>query len=470
MSSQNQYAYFSQDPQFPTLLIVGTLFLGAFFGYLNETLLNVALSHIQHDFHVDKPTVQWLTTGFMLIMGAFTPITASLVQRFHTRRIVLLTLGTFIVGSLICALAMNFSMLLLGRLVQAISAAMQMPLFMNALLAIYPPEKRGRAMSLVAMTFTVAPAIGPTLSGFIVDHFGWHQLFLFPAFFMLLAMLVVAKVLKMDLMEIKKTPIDALSAVLAILGFGALIYAASQFSHLSLAAFFGILLAAMVIIGWFCHRQLQLPHPLLELRVFRVAQFRYAVILLSMGFFTFLGLELLLPMYSQQVLLLSGTVTGLMLLPASITEAIFSPLFGYLLDKKDGRWVLLPGAINMLLGMLALWYLVDLHVNVLWLSAAFCFFAISVAAAITGETHGLNNLPQEMTPHGTAILSTLGPIAGALGAAFFVGVTGMGEQLSMAQTNEAKMLDGVRLSLSLGVIFTLISLYFSCKIQGKKYD
>lgn len=136
----SRYDYFAQDPDFPAVLIIGTLFLGAFFGFLNETLLNVALTHIMHYFSIDKSTVQWMTTGFLLIMGALTPITANVIQWFSTRTTALLTLGIFLTGTVICAFAPNFPVLLAGRLIQAIGAAIQIPLLMNVLLAIYPPQ------------------------------------------------------------------------------------------------------------------------------------------------------------------------------------------------------------------------------------------------------------------------------------------------------------------------------------------
>ena len=166
--ADTQHEYFSDNPQFPTKTIIATLFIGAFFGYLNDTLLNVALTPIMKDFGVDKTTVQWLTTGFLLVMGAFTPITANLIQWLPTKKMLLLTQATFLLGSLICAFAPVFPLLIAGRMVQAVSAAFFVPLLFNGVMAIYPPQKRGTAMGVITMMFTVAPALGPTLSGIII--------------------------------------------------------------------------------------------------------------------------------------------------------------------------------------------------------------------------------------------------------------------------------------------------------------
>ena len=154
------HEYLANNPDFPAKTIVATLFIGAFFGYLNDTLLNVALTPIMKDFAVDKTTVQWMTTGFLLVMGAFTPITAGVIQWFETRKMVLFTQATFLAGSLVCAFAPTFGVLVAGRMVQAVSAAFFVPLLFNGILSIYPPQKRGTAMGVITMMFTAAPAMG----------------------------------------------------------------------------------------------------------------------------------------------------------------------------------------------------------------------------------------------------------------------------------------------------------------------
>lgn len=466
LESSIRTSYFSDDPNFPSKLIIGTLFIGAFFGYLNETLLNVALTTLMHEFDVPRTTVQWSATGFLLVMGAVTPITASIIQWFSTRTLALTTLAVFLIGTLICALAPSFSWILVGRLVQALSAALTVPLLMNTILAIYPPEKRGAAMGLVTMMFTAAPAIGPTLSGIIVDHFGWRYLFWFTIPFIGLAMLLVATKLKVNINEITRPKIDLLSALLSVLGFGSLIYASSEFANMPLTEFAAILAVSIVLVTWFVRRQFKLETPLLNLGVFSFAQYRYAVILVSLAFFLFLGLELLMPMYTQQILLISGTVTGLLLMPASVAEAILAPVFGTLLDKKGGRAVVLPGAILMFISLATLYFYADESSSTVVLSVIFGVFAVSISTAITGETHGLNALPAELNAHGTAVISTITPIAGALGAAFFVGLSNIGEHLS-SQTDRLALLDGIKLAMLVATICALISLWFARKFSNK---
>ncbi|PJG82277.1 MFS transporter [Caviibacterium pharyngocola] len=457
--------YFSQDPNFPTKTVVSALFIAAFLGYLNETLLNVALTTLMHEFAVSKQSIQWMTTGFFLVMGAFTPLTASILLWFKTKTMALLTLGIFLLGSLICAFAVNFPMLLGGRLIQALSAACAVPLLINAILAIFPPEKRGRAMSLVMVIFTVAPAIGPTLSGIIVDTLGWRYLFLATVPFVLLAMLMIAFTLKHNLMEQTRPKIDVISVLQSFIGFGSLVYTTSQFTQLALWQFVGLLVLAVSFIAFFAKRQFSLGTPLLDLRVFKVAQFRYSMIIVFFAYALFMGLEFLLPMYMQQVLLFSATVTGFVLMPASIAEAVFAPIFGTILDKKGGRPVLLISGVVMSLAMSLLWLLITENTAEAVLACIFALFAVSVSAAATGETHGLNHLSKAQNPHGTAIAGMIMPISGALGVAFFIGVVQIGEQISTKPTALLTMLDGVQLSIGISVIFAFIVLFLATKIR-----
>ena len=462
------HEYLANNPDFPAKTIVATLFIGAFFGYLNDTLLNVALTPIMKDFAVDKTTVQWLTTGFLLVMGAFTPITAGVIQWFETRKMVLFTQATFLAGSLVCAFAPTFGVLVAGRMVQAVSAAFFVPLLFNGILSIYPPQKRGTAMGVITMMFTAAPAMGPTLSGIIIDHTHWRVLFGFTAPFMLAAMVLVGKFLTVNLSSITRPKIDALSAVLSIAGFGGLVYASSNFASLPLADFALLAAASVFLVGWFAHRQFRLATPLLNLRAFGYAQFRYCVLILAGGVFLFLGLELMMPMYTQQVLLLTGTATGLILMPASIAQAVAAPLFGRLVGKKGGRFTVLPATVMLLVSLAVLWLFLRIDTQVVVLSAMFTLLAVSVSACITGETHGLNALPKNLNPHGAAILTTLNPIAGAIGAAFFVGATNIGEKMSSAATAQARMLDGIHLAMGCALVLAAAMVFVATKIRANK--
>lgn len=352
-----------------------------------------------------------------------------------------------------------------GRVFQAIAAAFFVPILFNGILTIYPPNQRGKAMGVITMMFTAAPAMGPTISGVIIDHLSWRYLFWLTIPFMVLAMLLVSKFLTVNLSDITKPKVDIPSAIASILGFGGLVYASSNFESLPLAVFVAVMIISLMIIAFFVKRQLTLDVPLLNLRVFEFKQFRYAAIILVCGSFLFLGMELLFPMYAQQVLLMTGTATGLMLMPASIAQAIAAPLFGALLDKKGGRFMLIPATIALLGSLGAMWTFLDLQTNTIVLTILFTAMAVSVSACITGETHGLNALPREMNPHGTSTLTTLNPIAGALGAAFFVGMTSIGEKMSQTANAQQNMLNGIHLAMACALIVAAIAFVSAFQIK-----
>lgn len=383
---------------------------------------------------------------------------------------VLITQATFLAGSLICACAPTFAVLIAGRLVQAISAACFVPLLFNGILAIYPPRRRGTAMGVITMMFTVAPAIGPTISGLIIDHSHWRVLFAFTVPFILAAMLLVGKTLNENLSSISRPKIDLPSAVLSVAGFGGLVYASSNFAHLNAATFAALALGSLLLIALFARRQHRIDVPLLNLRAFGYAQFRYSVLILASAVFLFLGLELLLPMYSQQVLLLSGTITGLILLPASIAEAVAAPLLGNLLDRKGGRYTVLPATILLTASLAVLWLNLRPDTHPLILAATFTLLAVSVSACITGETHGLNALPKALNPHGAAIIATLNPIAGAIGAAYFIGATNIGEKLTTAATAQQTMLGDIRLAVGSALILAAATIWIASKLQPNRAE
>ena len=458
--------YLSEDPQFPALTLIGALFIGAFFGYLNDTLLNVALPTFMGAFHLSESQAQWLTSGFLLVMGAFTPITANLIQWFTTRQAAFITFGNFALGTLICLTAQNFPMLLLGRVIQAISAAISVPLLMTTIYAIYPPERRGTLMGLVAMVFSLAPTLGPTLSGLLLQYGHWRLLFALPLLFIIAVLFVIHRKVRHNVMRVTRPPIDLPSALLSVLGFGALVYGASQFRNLSGGELLGIFTAALLFIALFVWRQLRLITPLLNLRALENRQFRSAVIILALAFFMFLGLELLLPIYGQQVRQFTPLLTGLLLMPASLAEGLLAPLLGRLLDRRGGKIVLRLGAYLLLLGAVLLFHFVDMVSNPWLMALCFTIFAGGVACCITGETHGLNALDRSLTPHGTAIISTINPIAGALGASFFVGLMSWGESLSGQETAALRQLAGVHLALAITIGLSAVAFYFSWKIRN----
>lgn len=214
-------------PDKPPYGILSVLIVGAFIAFLNNTLLNIALPSIMTDLKVEPTTVQWLTTGFMLVSGVMIPLSAYLIQKYSVRRLFLTAMGLFTVGTILAGAAHVFPLLLAGRMIQASGTAIMMPLLMNVMLVSFPIEKRGTAMGVFGLVLMFAPAIGPTLSGWLIEHYDWRMLFHFVTPIAATVLILGFFMLK-DKKEKVHMRLDFISLSLSSIGFGGLLYGFSS--------------------------------------------------------------------------------------------------------------------------------------------------------------------------------------------------------------------------------------------------
>ncbi len=288
-------------------LLVMVLLIGTFCTVLNQTLLTTAFPTLMDAFDISASDVQWLTTGFLLVNGIMIPITAWLINKFSSRNLYLTAMSIFLAGTIACFAAPNFSTLLIGRLVQAAGVGISMPLLQNIMLSIFPPEKRGSAMGMSGIVIGLAPALGPTLSGWIIDHYDWRYLFgmVIP---IVVLVLVLALFLMKSVIELSHPKIDLFSAILSTLGFGTLLYGFSSVGDKGWGSMevIGFLAAGVFFIAFFAWRQLHIEHPFLELRVFKSTTFTLASILSGVTNMAMIGAEMVLPLYIQNIRDLNG--------------------------------------------------------------------------------------------------------------------------------------------------------------------
>jgi EmrB/QacA subfamily drug resistance transporter len=209
--------------QVRTAPIFSVMFIGAFVAFLNQTLINIALPQIMNHLQITADMADWLTTVFMLVNGIVIPITAFLIERFSTRQLYIASMGFFTAGTLICAISPGFTALLIGRIVQAAGAGILFPLITNVIFTVFPMEKRGGAMGMLGVALNFAPAIGPTLSGWIVQNYSWRVLFyiIFP---IALINLVLSIFLVKNVSETGRPKLDSLGVILSTFGFGGVLY------------------------------------------------------------------------------------------------------------------------------------------------------------------------------------------------------------------------------------------------------
>ncbi|OWA37954.1 MFS transporter [Saccharibacillus sp. O16] len=399
------------------------MILGAFLATLNQTVMSVATPELMKDFDITAATAQWLTTGYLLVNGVLIPITAYLMQKFSTRQLFQASMMIFLVGTIVAALAAGFPALLTGRLIQAAGAGIIMPLLTNVILALFPPEKRGSAMGLVGLAIIVAPAIGPTLAGYVLENYSWETMFyaMIP-----LAVLVIALgfIYLRNVGERVQLKFDAASVILSTIGFGALLYGFSRAGSLGWSSGEVLSMIALGVVGLivFSWRQLKMQSPLLDLRAFKFSMFSLTTIISIAVTMIMYADMMLLPLYLQNARGYTAIESGLLLLPGALIMGLLMPITGRLFDKFGAKWLTLLGMAIVIATTLGFINLSD--------STSYTYLVLMSTARRIGmafmmmplQTAGLNQLPQRLNAHGTAISNTIRQVAGAIGTSLLVTV------------------------------------------------
>lgn len=368
-------------------------------------------------------TAQWLATAFMLVMAIVIPTTGFLMQRFSTRTLFLAAMSTFSLGTLIAGSAPIFALLLVGRVLQASGTAITLPLLTTTILALIPAHRRGATLGTVSIVISVAPAIGPTISGLIVESLSWRFMFFFVLPIALGVIAYAARNLK-NVGETNNASLDVLSVIVSALGFGGLLYGFSSAGEGSggwtsaqvlVPLIVGIL--SLVVFVW---RQMTLTTPLLDLRAFRYSMFTLCVLLNMVLMMALFSAAILLPIYLQTVRQFSPLQTGLMLLPGGVLMGVAAPMIGRIFDRYGPRLLVIPGTLMM---AVTIWLFTTLthETSVITILTIHIIFSASLSMLFTPIfATGLNQLPRNLHSHGSAIVSTLQQVAGAVGTALLV--------------------------------------------------
>ncbi|REE78919.1 EmrB/QacA subfamily drug resistance transporter [Paenibacillus taihuensis] len=401
--------------------ILASLLIAAFVALLAQTVLNVALPSMMKDLNVNENTIQWLINGYMLVNGVLVPVSAFLISRYTTRILFLTAAGLFAVGTIICAFSPNFGLLLSGRLIQAAGAGILMPLMTIVILTIFPVAERGKAMGMMGIAMICAPAIGPTLSGYVVEHYSWHVLFYIILPLSIFAFIYGAYSMK-NVVKTSKPKLDALGVILSTLGFGGVLYG---FSDAGADGWDSTTVITCLVVGavsliLFVWRELTAEKPLLELDVFKFGMFSLTTVINVIITMSMYSGMVLLPIYLQNIRGFSPIDSGLLLLPGAILMGIMSPITGMIFDKIGARWLAVAG---LLISAVTTYEFSTLTIDTSYMhlivTYTFRMFGMSMLM-MPIQTAGLNQLPQRLNAHGSAMSQTLRNVAGALGTALLV--------------------------------------------------
>lgn len=401
--------------------ILFIMILGAFLTTLNQTVMSVAIPKLIREFNITAATAQWLTTGYMLVNGVLIPITAYLMQRFSTRQLFQAAMWIFLIGTGVSAISASFPFLLSGRMIQAAGAGIIMPLLMNVILALFPPNKRGTAMGMVGLAIIFAPAIGPVISGYILENYSWQTLFygLIP---LTLLTIVLGFFYLQNVSKRVETRLDILGGVLSTIGFGALLYGFSRAGSQgwSSSEVLMMLLVGGAVLVLFVWRQLTSDHPLLNLQPFKYHMFSLTIVInIAVTMLNYADM-MLLPLYLQNARGYSALDSGLLMLPGALLMGILMPATGKIFDRFGAKWLAVIGMTITIFTTIGFVNLTD--------STSFAYLLVMSTGRRVGmamlmmpvQTTGLNQLPRRLNAHGTAISNTIRQLSGAMGTSLLV--------------------------------------------------
>lgn len=307
-------------------LMMATLLLGSFVTTLAETLMNNGLPDIMLETHVSQMAAQWLNTGYMLVSGMVMPLANFFMHRFPLRRLFTVTMTIFLAGSVVAATAPNFALLLLGRLIQASAVGINMPLVTNVLTVIIPIEHRGLALGLAGIIINLGPAVGPTLSGVILEYFHWRMLFIILIPIVIIT-IIATQFWVQDVLKPAVILFDVLSVCLVMAGLGTLLYSLGRLGEQGQNAVITIVLigAGVLFLLAFAKRQFKLDHPLLDLHVFKTGRFCLGMAIALLISAAIMAPELILPLFNQKVKEVGALESGLVMIPSALARAFLSP-------------------------------------------------------------------------------------------------------------------------------------------------
>ncbi|MGO2037741.1 MAG: MFS transporter [Brevibacterium sp.] len=431
----------------------------AFLATFNETFLNVAFTPIMADFDVDVSTVQWLTTGYLLVAAVFVPASNVFYHRFPTRALFVSVVALMVIGSIVGALAPSFGVLLLGRLLQAIGTGLLTPIGMNITLAVSPREKLGMNMGIMAAMTTLGPSLAIVLSGALLTLAPWTTLmWVFGG--LAVVVLTAGALFLRTVAELGRPRLDVLSFLLVAVALVGILYGVTAAFGGSALVAGGSFVIGLVALWLFVVRQRRIEHPLLDLRPFSSAPFVFGVLMTMLGLVFVFAMNVVIPLFLQAARGMEPMGASITLAPGILLTVILGPVAGRLFDRHGGRW-------SIPLGFLIMAVFVTL-VGVAAGGTSILLFGILYVPAVLAtafvigpaQTFALSHLGRETGPHGVTVVSTSFQIAGCVGTSLAAGVYGAlsGARMEAGAGELDALLTGFRGSVALVVLTSAIGI------------
>ena len=457
-------------------LMAAVLMIGSFIGLFGETALNMALTNIMEDFSIGAGTAQWLTTGYLLVLAILVPLSAYLMRWFTTRQLITAAIILMLIGSLFCALSPNFTLLLVGRLIQALGTGIFLPLMFSVVLMVFPMNKRGAVMGIVGSVLTAGPALGPSFAGLIISVSSWHYIFWLMIVLNLLLLIFGAP--KMDnVSDLSRPKIDILSLVFSTVGFGGIVYALATLAEASIseAKVWLPLVVGVIALILFITRQFKMESPMINLRVFKYPMFALGTVLMFFNLFMILSVAILIPLYLKSVLGFAALAAGLLMLPGNALNIVMSPIVGSSFDRVGAKIYTRIGYVLITISA-ALFVIVISATTPVWqIVVLLMVFFLGISMTIMpAQTNAMNQLPPKMYADGSAAMNTLTQVAGALGTAIAITMFTLGQTKYIEKNGAEAPLDflayGVHYAFIIVLIIAVLGLIGSFFIKNSRHS
>ena len=399
--------------------VLSTVIFGIFMIILDTTVVNVAFQTLRDDFGGNLADTQWIISIYVLALGISTPMSGFLANRFGAKKIYLGGLSLFVFGSLLCGLSPSLNLLIAFRAIQGIGGGIAMPLGMALLLQAFPPREQGVALGLFGIAALVAPAIGPILGGWLVDLQLWRVIFFINPPIGLTGVLLGQRLLREHPRD-HTPPFDVAGVLTEIVGFGAILYAASIAADHGWSSPTTLTWLAVGVIGLVVFGVIELfvaQVPLLDLRLFGNRVFLNASLLGYVSTVALFGAEFLMPVYLQALRGRTALETGWILLPMAITGGICVALSGRIYDKVGPRPLMVSGFAIL---MVNTWQFSQIQANTSIGWIVFLLALRGLALGLTVQTTmvtALSVVARRELPRGASLTNATRQVVQSIGVA-----------------------------------------------------
>lgn len=406
-----------QGRSYNHLAFIWTLLAGTFTMSISQSSLSTAYPTLMRYFGVPASTVQWLTTGFMLVMVVMMPVSPWLLNNIRFPVLFVSVLALFDIGTFIIYLAPSFGLMMLGRVMEAMAVGIMFPSYQTVMLRITPEKQRGGVMGMAGLVMGSALAVGPIISGIVLRYTTWQGLFVVFMVVITIVFLVALKTIK-DVMPQHESHLDYWSVISSV-GFIGILYVVNQIGKVNVnwGWMTGLLIVSLLAVAFFVWRQFQTTTPLLDLRVLKTFNFDLAVLLTGTSYIALIVVTIIFPLYYQEVLGMSPFASGMALVPGAVVLSLLNPLTGKLADHIGFKATMLTGMSMIVLGWLWLTLVSGRQSLIAMILIATLIEGGNAFVMMPAVTLGANSLPDQLISHGTAVITTVRQILGSTGVA-----------------------------------------------------